>query len=527
MITIKKYFKRAFVIVAILSTGVATAFLPPPNVVVDISDGTVEGSLQGDAQVFYGIPYGESTANTGRFMPPKAVNSWQGILNTMIPKAPCAQPAQDGSGAVASTNEDCLYVDVYAPNKQNVSDLPVMVWLPGGGFEFGGTIFTPGTELVKKNVILVVVSYRLGSLGFLAHPGLQTENGVQAPQGNLGLMDQNLALKWVQDNIESFGGNPDNVTLFGHSAGASSACLHQVSPQSEGLFDRLIMLSGACQTRLMNLPMSQGQGMAFSQALSCDQETDIQACLQTKSLEEIFSARPIPTDPPSGPPIFSWGPTVDGQFVPDQPMKLLAQGDFAKVPRIFGSVKNEGEFFSFVRGLTNMSEAQFYGMLSQMYPPQLYQEVIARYPLSEYETPVAAFSDIFSDQVFHCPMREEARLASAAGARAYRYFFTENNPAAFLSNLGVVHGAEQPYVFGLNVPPFNYNQDSAWLSAYTQQYFANFARYSNPNGFWMPWWPRFSENRGEVYLRLSQPIWYGYELRDEKCDFWASVGAPF
>ena len=217
---------------------------------VSLADGKLEGDIEGGSVRFLKIPYAKPPTGELRWKAPQKNDPWSGVRHEPEFASPCPQPPSQQSPA--SSNEDCLYVNVWRPNKA-VTKAPVMVWIHGGGFTTGSAadkvplttdfLWYPGQFFAERGVVLVSLNYRLGVLGFFAHPELSAEG---SPAGNQGLLDQRQALRWVQDNIKAFGGDPDNVTIFGESAGAGSVCMHTVSPGSRGLFHRAVSESGGC-----------------------------------------------------------------------------------------------------------------------------------------------------------------------------------------------------------------------------------------------------------------------------------------
>ncbi|MDY6919598.1 MAG: carboxylesterase family protein [Pseudomonadota bacterium] len=235
---------------------------------------------KGTVRTFLGIPYAEAPTGALRFRPPQPVMPWKGVLKTLTFSPSCVQPPGP-LAAPGEQSEDCLTLNVYSPAGAKPGAKPVMVFIHGGAFVSGGSSQYDGARLAEDyGVVVVTLNYRLGALGFLSHPELDQE--LQAPQsGNLGLKDQQLALHWVQQNIVAFGGDPQQVTLFGESAGSASTCVHMVAPGSQDLAQQFIMESGVC---IGGLPInsktqSDAIGEALLQAL-CPEATDRLGCLR-------------------------------------------------------------------------------------------------------------------------------------------------------------------------------------------------------------------------------------------------------
>ena len=291
-----------------------------------------------------------------------------------------------------------MFLNVWTPEPAPASPLPVMVWLPGGGNQngaasdlsvlSGGTHIYDGRDLASsRNVVVVTINYRVGVMGFFAHAGLRSEGGVS---GNQGLADQQLALRWVQENIRAFGGDSDNVTLFGESAGAQDTCLQIVSPSARGLFHRAVGQSGGCVTYRNEAAEAEQQVEAFAQAVGCADAADELVCLRGKSAAELLISAPVDGGMPGAPggsrfnggsARWEFDPIVDGTLIPAQPRALVEAGDFAKVPYLLGSNFEEGRLFMLAAMPPVATEAEYLAALERtfgasapavaaMYPPE-------------------------------------------------------------------------------------------------------------------------------------------------------------
>lgn len=489
---------------------------PPPSnddpLRVATRAGVVAGHTVEGALAFEGIPYG---APPTRFAPSEPALPWDGERDATAPAPACAQLSLGPDATVVSANEDCLRLDVWS--RAGAEDLPVMVWFHGGGFLVGQTSDYPG-HVLAEDVVLVRVAYRLGPFGFMASVD-ETGSAI----GNAGLSDQQLALRWVRDNIEAFGGNANNVTIFGQSAGGTSVCTHLVAPGSRGLFHRAILQSGTCD---LVKPWGQAafNGSEFIRAAGCDGAPAPLACLRGKSAEELLTLTPLPTteDGERGLGRFSWGPTVDGTLLSEHPNDSLASGAFAKVPVLLGSNRDEGGFFAFTMGLTELDPEGFYGAIGWLFGADA-PAVLDRYPLDDYESPVRAISAVLGDSWFHCPIRRDARALVANGGTVYKYHFVYENMIGFLAELGVVHGAEMPFVFGTTVEN-RYLLDAPGrpLSKQIRALWTEFARSGNPNfGDDESAWPPYDQSAR--YLRISTESRVETALRKEHCDFWDAL----
>lgn len=499
----------------------AGPYAATPRPEVTVSSGRLRGIAHGDVEAFWGIPYATSTAGDARWRPPVAVSTWQGTRDADQHVPACAQMAIGSDERVSSVEEDCLAIDVYTPSTTSERPLPVMVWFYGGAFLYGRTDEYDGAMLASKGVVLVMASYRVGPLGFAAHPSLD-DGEVPLGVGNYGLRDQQLALAWVQQNAAAFGGDPSNVTIFGQSAGATSSCLHLVSPLSAGLFHRAILQSGSCQNLVASRAAGEDKAVQMARALGCEGE-DAAACLRGKSAEEVMLAAPPPLRPDGSPGLhrLNWGPTVDGLLIPEAPRTLLGRGEFHQVPVLLGTNLDEGGFFVFVYGLLNLDEEAFVTFLNRDYPPELVAQIQQKYPLASYESPSAALAEVFGDSLFHCPMSADAERIAEQGIPIYQYHFTQPIPSGFLSNLGTVHGAELPFVFGSTVQnAYFLAEEDLSLSETMMGYWTRFATTGDPNGDDAPAWPRIGPEEN-VYLELNKDqMAVKANLRESLCELW-------
>jgi len=299
---------------------------------VTTTSGVVHGSSIDGVHSFLGIPFAAPPVGPLRFLPPKPPAPWTTPRQAIAYGPDCAQLGATGS-LTASSSEDCLYVNVWTPAAP-VTKAPVYLWIYGGGFVSGSganTLYNGSNLVVAENAIVVTFNYRLGALGFLAHPELATEEGV-ATAPSAGLADQQAALKWVHDNIAAFGGDPANVTLAGESAGGESVCTHLAMPGSKGLFAHAIIESGPClDAAFTTKAAAEDQGTRLATALSC---TDL-ACIRGKTAEEVLKA--LPGRKALVGPGNSWFPLVDGALLPSTPLTAIASGSWASVPGSSGT----------------------------------------------------------------------------------------------------------------------------------------------------------------------------------------------
>jgi para-nitrobenzyl esterase len=436
--------------------------------------------------------------------------------------------------------------------------MPVMVWIHGGGFILGEGLQTDGGtagDRIARETDTVVVSmnYRLGQLGFLAHSTLSAESADGA-SGNYGLMDQVAALQWVQDNIARFGGDPDNVTIFGESAGAFSVCGHLASAKSAGLFARAILQSGSCERPWGTLEAGEAQGDAFAEALGCGPEGDVLACMRGKPADEVVSALPPgpnfgfnPSDGPSG----SWWPILDGAFFTEQPAVSFASGNFNQVPTIVGFTQDEATLFTWLGEIADppleVTADNYVELIARFVgdDAELAARAAVEYPLEDYSEPAVALAAVVTDTTFRCPGKTEvAKLA--AFVPAYLYQFEYQNGRSQLEvalpflgadppsyDLGAFHSVDIPYVFGyspilkvefdpflMSVVPWSdgTTDEALWLE--TLGYFTRFAATGNPNADGGLAWPAYDAEADE-HLAFDTIVSVRSKAAADKCEFWA------
>jgi para-nitrobenzyl esterase len=507
-----------------------------------ITQGGVNGKADGATCEYLGIPYGAPPTGAQRFMPPQPAASWSTARDVKAFGPSCLQ-AGSALGSVGATDEDCLSVNVYTPKAAPAAALPVMVFIYGGAFTSGGSSLYDGRTLSETgNVITVTLNYRLGALGFLALPSLDSKRS-GAPSGSDGIRDQQLALKWVQDNIATFHGDPKNVTVFGESAGGTSTCVHLVSPGSTGLANRYIMESGSCvgKAPLLN---TQAQTYQVSQELASSfcsgadggagdaAVADPIACLQAADPTMLMTWVPPAGAPTTGvnallgnllgPP---FAPTIEGAggVLPDTPANLIAKGSFNKDADILaGTNKNEwGLFvelasFSGITSLNITTSAQLNAGIEKLYGSAASQ-VEAQYPSTDATAP-QVFIDLVTDYAFRCPTRDLATQTMAQGTKNYYIYSYEIGPAWHSFELVPLFDVTELALLGAVTP-------SAAYTTTMQGYWAAFATSGNPNGGSRPMWSQYTAT-GEEYMQLVDPTPAPMtKLRSAQCDFWDSFTA--
>jgi para-nitrobenzyl esterase len=481
----------------------------PPSLRVHIDGGEIEGELVGtDVRRFVGIPYAKPPVGPLRWRAPEAPEPWGDVRPARQVSLPCPQAAARGA-VDAIESEDCLYLNVWASAAPAPEPRAVMVWIHGGGNVNGSAseLGYDGQHFARTHgVVLVSLNYRLGVFGFFAHDGLLAEG---TSSGNQGLWDQQLALRWVQENIAAFGGDPDNVTIFGESAGSLDVCLHVAAPGSRGLFHRAISQSGGCTTVRPRLETAAARAPEFARVAGCS-ETDELACLRTKSRAELMA-----TAVGSG---MSFAPVVDRVFIPEQPRALFERGEVAHVPYLLGSTHDEGTFL--VGGeLGLMSEQEYSAALVRRYGEELAPRVAAVYPSSAFAAEpnpfYAALARAVGDQRLVCSTFDVALRALQLEQPVYMYNF-EIEIDGPDGPLGAAHAAELVYVFG-TAPAFTPEQRA--VSDRMQAYWANFAKHGDPNGAELLAWPPLSE-AGQPRLNFGLSPSVVHDFRAAECVFW-------
>lgn len=483
---------------------------------IQLSDGMVQGEIDGGTRRFLGIPFAEPPVGTLRWSAPQPPAPWLGVLEANTMSLPCAQ--LQALTTPASDNEDCLYLNVWTPNPAPSEPLPVMVWFHGGGNTSGSTadlvplgvggLFYDGRALAEtRGVVVVTANYRLNVFGFLSHPSLAEEDPDYPYSGNQALLDQRAALEWVRGNILAFGGDPENVTIFGESAGAFDVCFHVASPLSRGLFHRAISESGGCTGRQTTLEEAQQRTAALIEKVGCGGAADSLACLREVPVATLLEN--------SG----GFGPIVDGGFLPEQPRTLYDNGDFARVPYILGSNSDEGTLF-FLGVPPIETEEEYLNALEMSYGDRA-DEVAALYPVDEFDTPNDAFIRAFGDRLLVCSTYDSARRAAAGGADVYLYNFDWPVLADVLPQLGATHGAEIAFVFGSAEAATP--QDAA-IGMSMQGYWTRFARTGDPNGDDALQWPLYDDATDlRINFAAENSILSGF--RREQCELWWDIMA--
>lgn len=481
---------------------------------IEIADGMIQGQAEGGARRFLGIPFAAPPVGDLRWRPPQPPQPWTDVLEADAISPPCAQLA--ALTTPASDTEDCLYLNVWTPDPAPDRPLPVLFWIHGGANTSGSTgdliplgvggLFYNGQGLAAtRDVVVVTTNYRLNVFGFLSHQALAAEDPGYPYSGNQALLDQRAALQWVRDNIVAFGGDPDNVTIFGESAGAFNVCYHVASPLSRGLFHRAISQSGGCTTRNDSDADARNRTAALSDASGCAAAADELACLRELPVAELLAL--------SG----GFRPSVDGGFLPDQPRAIYDRGDYARVPYILGSNSDEGTLFLLGAGPVE-TEEEYEALVEARYGSRA-DEVLALYPVSDFDSPNDAWARIVGDSGLVCGTYDTARRAAAGGADVYMYNFSRPVLEDILPQLGATHGAEIAFVFGSATSP---SADDTALAMSMQGYWSRFARSGDPNGDGALVWPEYSDAT-DLRINFDAENSIVAAFRREQCEFFWSL----
>jgi para-nitrobenzyl esterase len=419
--------------------------------------------------------------------------------------------------------EDCLYLDVTVPGDARPQGrLPVLVWLHGGGFVAGSAQEYDGGRLATTGDLMVVtVNYRLGALGFLSSPELDTSGG------NYGLMDQAAALRWVRRNAARFGGDPGAVTLAGQSAGARAVCAHLASPISRGLFHRAISQSGACDNQVPTVAAAQAFGARATAELGCAPAADVAACLRVRTPAELLATLPgvgMSVNGRSGDR--PWGPVAGTWVLPQQPGDALRDGSAARVPLLVGGTHDEMR--GFVSGEAALTAQEYHAMMTETFGDDA-DTVLAEYPLAHYDSPALALATVLGDWggfIGACPVLRTAQGASARQP-VYAYEFAEDSGQVRDGfPMGSYHGLDLPYGWDVNAAWNQYPELTAGqerLSETIIEYWSAFAHTGDPNGPGRPHWPEFG-SEGIVLGLSTRGIAPAPFADDHRCDFW--TGRP-
>ena len=512
----------------LLFVGVAGCNLDDP--VVWTESGLVRGMRANSAQEFLGIPYAAPPVGGLRWQPAMPVTPWKGVRDAQTLPPACAQLAStNGPESIA---EDCLYLSVYRPARFHrffEGRLPVLIWIHGGGFLNGSGSQQDASQMASvTQTIVVMINYRLNVFGFLALPSL----GAEAPDGssgNLGLLDQQAAMRWVRRNIAAFGGDPDDVTIAGESAGGGSVCFHLASPTAAGLFGRAVIQSGAFDLTLLNqsaggpcgtttLAAAEQSGRAFAASVGCGDSATEAACMRSKSAEELLAASTS----------FTAEVNASGAVLPVPVLEAIQSDHWNRVPVILGSNHDELQPTAALTGLGYPLNPALYEIAVNVLFGAYAPSVLAEYPATNYADPAFALGALLTDTAFACPTDKLRGLLSTL-TPTYGYEFDDPNaPPGVQSGMpsGAYHSADVQYLFAYTPSHGALSPDQQALSLEMIRYWGAFADQGRPEVPGAPRWPRFeTESHRILSLRPSGSVPIEDFAQFHHCSFWSTL--PF
>ena len=488
--------------------------------VAGTANGAVRGLANGAVDEFLGIPYAAPPVGALRWRPPQPAASWPGVRDATKFAPHCPQPASPFGQA--SISEDCLFLNVFTPSSQTPrSHHPVMVWIHGGALVSGESDDYNPAKLVADGVTVVTINYRLGALGFLAHPALADANG---QSGDYGLMDQQAALRWVQRNISSFGGNPHNVTIFGESAGGLSTLSQVASPQARGLFDRAIVESGSYNLTQASLSGAEAAGEAFATDAGCASQTA--ACLRSLPVSTILASENTA----------GYTPNINSEVLPETLKTAFATGNFNRVPIINGTNHDEWRLFVALSELEGnpVTASNYQSMISATLgvSATVAAVIAAKYPLSAFPSPSIALGAVGTDATFACPaLTIDQSVSHFVPTFAYE-FNDENAPENFLPPVsfpyGAAHASEIQYLMDLPAAAFpgTLSVPQQQLATIMKEYWTNFAKRGFPSSSGTPPWPFFSNLTQKMQsLVPPAPQTETDFANTHNCAFWTALEA--
>lgn len=460
------------------------------------SEGAVAGRRQDGVDVYRGIPFALPPLGERRWRPPQPMPAWRGVRDAGRFAPACMQQGVSMPGErPPDVSEDCLYLNLWAPPRRAGRRLPVIVWIHGGGY-VNGSASMPlyhDDRLARKGVLVVTVGYRLGALGFLAHPALSADSPHRS-SGNYGLMDQIAALEWVRRNITAFGGDPGRVTIAGQSAGAMAVSALLASPRAHGLFQRAIAQSGGIFEPLQLAP-----GYLLANA-----ERDGAGFMEALGASTLEAMRGLPAERLTAPNAVSH-PVIEPDVLPLSPYDAYVQGRYHDVPLLLGSNSEEARALVDVTAVSaDRFEADIAASVGAL-PPAL----LAAYPHATDQQAREGRLALERDLRFGWDMWAWARLARNGRSPVYYYSFEQQAPFpddSVYAGWGASHFAELWYMFDhLGQAPWAWRSADRRLAEMMSGYWVQFAATGDPNGGGLPHWPAFGSDGGQVQ-RLGDPI---------------------
>jgi para-nitrobenzyl esterase len=474
--------------------------------IVETQYGRLQGVVGDGVRVFKGIPYAEPPIGPLRWQPPQPVKPWTGTRDALEFGFDCPQqPNPLMQTRAPGQSEDCLTLNVWTPAKPANDRLPVMVWFYGGSFVMGSAASPrfDGEFFARDGVVYVTVSYRVGIFGFLAHPGLTAEQEHHF-SGNYGMLDQIEALRWIKENVAAFGGDPDNVTVFGDSSGAATISLLMVSPLTEGLFQKAILESPGNFRPLAKLADAEAAGLKLGDDVEELRRTSPEDLLAKQHLL-VPAMRGLTT-----PRILR--AIEDGYVVPEDERDLYWSGRFHAVPSIIGTAFDEGTSLTRSWPINDHSDAE--RVLEENFAQDL--EGAKQLYLNQEESPRQIVADMFADTQFNYGAWSMTRALSKRQPQTFRYLFTRRRPGI---DRGPDHGGEVSYVFNqVDREDLPFDDKDLEVAKAMHSTWIRFATTGDPNGGELPAWPAYNEESDEV-LEFGDQIGVRSKWRRTYLDF--------
>jgi para-nitrobenzyl esterase len=503
----------------ILSSAVGGCGAGSPDTVI-LESGALKGELlaaaTGDTEirVFRGIPYAAAPVDELRWRAPQTAAAWDGVREATEFGAACPQQLY---GAEQTISEDCLFLNVWAPSVEKAKNAPVMVWIHGGGLNLGYSHrpIYDGSEFAKNGVVFVSINYRLGPLGFLAHPSL-SEESAHGVSGNYGLLDQIAALQWVQENISAFGGDSDNVTIFGESAGGTSVATLASSPLAKGLLHKAIVESPwmfgyvtrlaepvfvALKEPIANVVSAEELGSVWADEFVDEPTGDVLETLRSMPWSKFFDNRPY----------YKTRVTIDGWLLSERPEDAFLNGRQHDVPLLIGTNEHEGNYFR--NSFKYKDRSEFVTRMDDFYGPAA-EAVLDTYPGEADEDLASTVALYVTDAWFLQSTRQLLRGMDRVSSPAYQYLFSRASrrfPA-----LGSPHAVELRYVFNTLQEEYSEPRDVE-IASEMIAYWIQFAKTGNPNTDTLVDWPEYDPD-GESYLEIGDQLKSGAHWRTEQLD---------
>ena len=517
---------KAILFSAVLALSTAHQAVAAPSLdQVRIDSGPLRGATDGDVVSFKGVPFAAPPVGHLRWRAPQPAQSWTEVRDATAYGHDCMQKPFPSDAAPLGTEpaEDCLVLNVWRPAKASNARLPVMVWIYGGGFVNGGSspAVYDGSQFAKRGVVLVSFNYRVGRFGFFAHPALtaETPNG---PLGNYGFMDQIAALKWVQRNIAAFGGDPDNVTVFGESAGGFSIHTLLTTPLARGLFAKAIIESGGGRGNISPgrqvhdqpagaPPSGESVGLAFAKSVGVEgQDAAALAALRALSADKVTAGLNMMSMFAN--PTYA-GPMIDGQIVLGEPAALYPAGKAADVPVMIGATGMDG--FSMARTLD-----QVYATLGV----ERRAAAQGAYDPSASGDVRAVGAKVASDQMMVEPARFVAQTLAGQGRKVFEFRFSYVAQSMRKEWPGAPHASDIPFVFDTVKARYGdaLTAQDEQVAQLANAYWVAFAKTGDPNGGGRPHWPAYSV-AGDQMMDLTAPAKGGPDPLKARLDFMQTV----